>query len=208
VLQHTGEDDVSLRIGHGPLLLGSPSSRGGAGVRTATDYTHARQRCETFLPNARICGAGMPHPHTSIQVEARDDTGSGQRHRLDEPRASARRGPGFAAEWRGATLLPVEVASGVPAMPSGDVEALLGALARARNALDSTGANLAVGLEGTVAEAPPDAPPEAAALYLTAGCLGGREGRTGVGAGFRLALPEALTLAVRSGAGTADRRAG
>ncbi len=97
----------------------------------------------------------------------------------------------------------------MPAMPSGDVEALLGALARARNALDSTGANLAVGLEGTVAEAPPDAPPEAAALYLTCwAALVDGEGRTGVGAGFRLALPEALTLAVRSGAGTADRRAG
>ncbi len=50
--------------------------------------------------------------------------------------------------YPGAEIVPVEVSSGVSSNPRGDEEAIAGAKNRAREARESAGADLGVGLEG------------------------------------------------------------
>ncbi|MBI3976369.1 MAG: DUF84 family protein [Armatimonadetes bacterium] len=87
--------------------------------------------------------------------------------------------------------LPVE--SGVPDLPGSPAEAVQGAVSRARRALQQTRADLGVGIEDGVEDTP----------FGT--FLGGwvavvdQKGRTGLGGGLRIALPEEVAPLVRAG---------
>jgi len=101
------------------------------------------------------------------------------------------------AEW-----ICVDVPSNISAQPWGDVETRTGALNRARAALEQTGADLAVGLEGGVQDSE-------FGLLTTAWCvLVDRHGRIGVGGNSCALLPGSVAADVRQGAelGTAMDR--
>lgn len=92
-----------------------------------------------------------------------------------------------------AEFICLDVASGVPAQPWGDVEARTGALNRARGALNAAHADLGVGLEGGVQDSE-------FGLLTTAWCvLVSREGQIGVGGNSCALLPKAVADRVRQG---------
>jgi inosine/xanthosine triphosphatase len=96
-------------------------------------------------------------------------------------------------QWPDAHLLPVEVPSGVSAMPMDDQECLAGARQRAAAALQALDADLGIGLEGGVH-------PTAEGLMLTGwAAVVDRQGRQGIGAGGRLPLPAAIARRVAAG---------
>jgi len=87
----------------------------------------------------------------------------------------------------------IDVPSGVAAQPWGDTETRAGARHRARMALEQTGAELAVGLEGGVQESE-------FGLLTTAWCVVlDCHGRIGIGGNSCALLPEAVAEAVRQG---------
>ena len=87
----------------------------------------------------------------------------------------------------------VAVASGVREQPFGDVETIQGATQRARAALEATGADLAVGLEGGVVD-------EGGMMRTCAwAAVVSRDGRTGVGGSLAVMLPESVAALVRDG---------
>ena len=87
----------------------------------------------------------------------------------------------------------VEVSSGVREQPFGDAETIRGATQRARAALEATGADLAVGLEGGVVE-------EGPAMRTCAwASVVGRDGRVGVGGSLAMTLPVQVAALVRAG---------
>jgi len=97
------------------------------------------------------------------------------------------------ALYPGATFLVVDAPSGVPAQPWGDAQTRAGALNRARAALQQTGADLAVGLEGGVQESE-------LGLLTSAWCvLLDAQGRLGVGGNSCTLLPPAVAEDVRAG---------
>jgi inosine/xanthosine triphosphatase len=87
----------------------------------------------------------------------------------------------------------LDAPSGVSAQPWGDVETRTGALNRARAALEQTGADLAIGLEGGVQESE-------FGLLTAAWCvLVDRQGRIGVGGNSCALLPPAVVDQLRQG---------
>ncbi len=104
-----------------------------------------------------------------------------------------------AAGWAdavGCEVLPVDVPSGVSAMPMSEPEGVLGARQRAQSALAATGADLALGLEGGAVVVDPDVP-----LVLLRNWAAACDGqRTWVGSGPGIMLPAALARALLDGA--------
>ncbi|NLF75868.1 MAG: inosine/xanthosine triphosphatase [Chloroflexi bacterium] len=93
----------------------------------------------------------------------------------------------------GAEFVAIEVPSGVSSQPWGNAETRRGAFNRARAALDATGADLAVGLEGGVQETE-------FGLMTCAWCaLVDRAGRVGIGGNSCILLPPLVADHVRSG---------
>lgn len=89
----------------------------------------------------------------------------------------------------------IAVQSGVPDQPWGDDETIRGARARAIGALAlDTSAELAVGIEGGVVEAPGRALRTCAWSVVV-----DRDGREGVGGSLSMALPTAVAELVRGG---------
>lgn len=91
-------------------------------------------------------------------------------------------------------LVSIEVASGVPAQPMGDEETQRGARNRALAALQGTGAELAVGLEGGVVSMP-DGRMRSCAWAVVVD----REGGEGMGGSLSMPLPDAVTTRIRAG---------
>ncbi len=95
--------------------------------------------------------------------------------------------------YPGAEFVAVDVPSGVASQPWGDPATRQGAVNRARAALDATGADLAVGLEGGVQETE-------FGLMTCAWCaVVDRAGRVGVGGNSCMLLPPAVADHVRRG---------
>src|SRR5688572_29623092 len=85
------------------------------------------------------------------------------------------------------------VASGVSEQPIGDAETIRGETQRARAALEASGADLAVGLEGGVVE-------EDGFMRTCAwASVVGRDGRVGVGGSLAMTLPHGVATLVRDG---------
>lgn len=85
------------------------------------------------------------------------------------------------------------VASGVADQPIGDAETIRGATQRARAALDASGADIAIGLEGGVVE-------EAGFMRTCAWAAAvSRDGRVGVGGSLAMILPDRVASLVRDG---------
>ena len=91
-------------------------------------------------------------------------------------------------------LVSIEVASGVPDQPLGDEETQRGARNRALLALELTGAELAVGLEGGVVELP-DGRMRSCAWAVVVD----RDGREGMGGSLSMPLPDAVSARIRAG---------
>ena len=85
------------------------------------------------------------------------------------------------------------MASGVPDQPWGDDETIAGARARARAALDLSGAELAVGLEGGVVRTTHGVRTCAWAVAVD------RDGREGVGGSLVMPLPPAVARLLEDG---------
>lgn len=96
--------------------------------------------------------------------------------------------------WPRAEIIPVRVASGVPAMPMSDADCLAGARNRARAARAVARATLGLGLEGGVNQEP------AGLMLLGWVAAVDGQGREGVGGGARLPLPAAIAQRVLGGA--------
>ena len=98
----------------------------------------------------------------------------------------------------GCDLEAVDVASGVPDQPVGDHATRQGARNRARAALETTGADVAFGLEGGVEHEPP-------VVWLVSWVAAvTRDGRSGDASGLRMRLPSAVAdrLAIGDEVGT------
>lgn len=90
-------------------------------------------------------------------------------------------------------LIPVSVPSGVSNQPFSDEETLQGAVNRARNALEATDADIAIGLEGGVLET-------GRGLFLCNwGALVARTGETLYAGGARIQLPDEFLHPLLSG---------
>jgi inosine/xanthosine triphosphatase len=96
--------------------------------------------------------------------------------------------------WPAASLIPVDVQSGISSMPMSDAETLLGAENRAHNALQQTTADLGIGLEGGVNRGP-------AEMMMLLGwvVILDRAGRKGIGGTSRLPLPVAIAKRILDG---------
>ena len=93
-----------------------------------------------------------------------------------------------------ASAEPVDVASGVPEQPRGRDQTITGARNRAAAALEATGAELGVGIEGGVAHVEAT---EGLFLIMWAAVTDGD--RWGVGGGPSLRLPEPVAARVEAG---------
>jgi inosine/xanthosine triphosphatase len=95
--------------------------------------------------------------------------------------------------WPEATIIAVEVKTGVRAMPMSDGECQAGARNRARAARQLATADLGIGIEGGVHE-------ENGVLMLTAWTvIVNGDGQEGLGGSGRLPLPSAIAARVRAG---------
>lgn len=99
----------------------------------------------------------------------------------------------FERVWPGVVIQAVDVASGVRAQPLSDDEAILGATNRAHNALNCVQAQLAVGLEGSIADSNHGMFGTGWAVVLD------REERLGIGGSGRFLLPQQIADALRRG---------
>jgi inosine/xanthosine triphosphatase len=88
----------------------------------------------------------------------------------------------------------VAVPSGVPDQPWGDDETIRGALARARAARESLGADLGIGFEGGVVELP-----DGSLRTCAWAAVAGAEGREGVGGSLAMPLPTGVATLLRQG---------
>ncbi len=88
----------------------------------------------------------------------------------------------------------VEVESGVPDQPMGDAETQRGARNRALAALQLTGAELAVGLEGGVVEVA-----EGRMRSCAWAVVVDRAGREGLGGSLSMPLPDSVAARIRAG---------
>jgi inosine/xanthosine triphosphatase len=92
-----------------------------------------------------------------------------------------------------ASVVSLEVPSGVGAQPWGERETRRGAIERARGAIAATSADLAIGLEGGVID-------DGAGIELVSWVAAvDREGRVGVASGLRFMLPAAAAERLRAG---------
>lgn len=97
---------------------------------------------------------------------------------------------GYFAE---AEVAPQVVSSGVPDQPFGDEETIAGARERARRAREAVDADLGVGLEGGVVDAP-------SGMRTCAWCVVvHRDGREGVGGSLVMPLPDGVAQLIRAG---------
>jgi inosine/xanthosine triphosphatase len=87
----------------------------------------------------------------------------------------------------------MSVASGVDDQPFGDADTIRGATQRARAALDASGADMAIGIEGGVVEEQGFMRTCAWAAVVT------RDGRVGVGGSLAMMLPDRVATLVRAG---------
>jgi inosine/xanthosine triphosphatase len=100
------------------------------------------------------------------------------------------------ADAAGCEVVPVDVPSGVSAMPMSETEGVRGARLRAQAALAATGADLALGLEGGAVVVDRAMP-----LVLLRNWAAASDGhRTWVGSGPGIMLPEALARSLLDGA--------
>lgn len=99
----------------------------------------------------------------------------------------------FTQLYPGCEVIGVEVPSGVADQPVGEAETIAGATNRARAALEASGADYGVGLEGGVAF-------EGDACWMIGCCaVVDRDGRVGTGKGHSFLLPPAVAEGVRAG---------
>lgn len=98
-----------------------------------------------------------------------------------------------------ARVYGVEVASGVPAQPWGDAQTIAGARARAIAALEATGADLAVGIEGGVVQLDDGLVRTCAWAVVRAS-----DGREGVGGSLALPLPSRVAARLHAGQELSD----
>ena len=134
----------------------------------------------------------MPHdaPHLSAALRSLRlvAVGSTNRVKVDAVRAVL----GEIAP--GARIEGVAVPSGVADQPFGDDEAIRGARARARAALEALDADLGVGIEGGVVES------DDGSLRTCAwAAVIGTDGRAGVGGSLAMPLPQAVADDIRGG---------
>ncbi len=97
-----------------------------------------------------------------------------------------------------AEFTAVGVDSGVRPSPVSADETIRGALARARRALEETGADLGIGIEDGIEETP-----HGTFLGSWAAVVD-RNGRTGLGGGMRIALPPEIAEPARAGRDLGD----
>ncbi len=95
--------------------------------------------------------------------------------------------------WPAAQIIPVAVASGVPAMPLSDAQTLQGAVTRARAALAAADADLGCGLEGGIDRLP------VGVFACGWAAVVDRQGRLGLGGSGRLPLPAPLVRLIEEG---------
>lgn len=99
----------------------------------------------------------------------------------------------FVRHWRGATVIPVDVPTGVSEMPMSDQECLDGARNRAVAAREKTDADFGVGLEGGVNQ-------EASGLMLLGWVvIVSRDGTQSVACTAKIPLPESLAARIVAG---------
>jgi inosine/xanthosine triphosphatase len=95
--------------------------------------------------------------------------------------------------WPGSEIISVKVPSDVSEQPMSDEEAIEGARNRARLALEKTGADLGIGLEGCGVETE-------YGMFLTGWVVAvDKKGRMGIGCGGRMLLPSKVASEVRKG---------
>lgn len=94
----------------------------------------------------------------------------------------------------GADVTGHAIPSGVPDQPWGDEETIRGALARARGACATDGAELGVGIEGGVV-----AMNDGSVRTCAWAAVVTRDGREGVGGSLAMQLPERIATLVRGG---------
>jgi inosine/xanthosine triphosphatase len=95
--------------------------------------------------------------------------------------------------WPEAEVIPVAVASGVSEQPMSDEETIQGAINRARAARAAVDAEIGMGVEGGVEET-------AFGMFVGGwAAVVHRDGRTGIGAGGRLQLPDQVARQIRNG---------
>ena len=95
--------------------------------------------------------------------------------------------------WPESQILSVIVSPGVSPMPMSDEECLLGARNRAKAALEASGADMGIGLEGGVNPGP------VGLMLLGWVAVLERNGRQGVGSTARIPLPEHMAEGIRAG---------
>lgn len=100
----------------------------------------------------------------------------------------------FAELFSELELTGIEVPSGVSNQPTGEAETMRGAMNRARLALEATGADWGVGLEGGVTFL------EDGTCWMIQHCaIVHRDGRTGIGKGSQFLLPPVMARGLRAG---------
>jgi inosine/xanthosine triphosphatase len=90
-------------------------------------------------------------------------------------------------------LISVSVPSGVADQPFSDEETMRGAMNRAKNALQKTGADVAIGLEGGVVET------EHGLFLCNWGALAAQSGVTLLAGGARIKLPDEFLMPLKQG---------
>ena len=95
--------------------------------------------------------------------------------------------------WGDTTVIAVKCRSGVSDQPTSDDEAIQGALTRAQQCLEKTGADYGIGLEGCTLDTKYGMFVSGWVVVVT------KEGKAGIGGGGRLLLPERIASEVRKG---------
>ncbi|ATA61032.1 NTPase [Geobacillus stearothermophilus] len=108
----------------------------------------------------------------------------------NEAKVAAVRAVFAAPSWR---LVPLDVPSGVSVQPLSDEETRLGAMNRAKRALDAAGAEIGIGLEGGVMRI------DGQWWLCNWGALADRSGLVLTAAGARLALPPEIGAGLEAG---------
>ena len=95
--------------------------------------------------------------------------------------------------WKDVEIVALDVPSGISHQPSSDDEAIQGALNRAKQSLDRTGADLGIGIEGCVVRTN-----YGTFLSGWAAAISNR-GEIGIGSGARLLLPRRIASEIATG---------
>jgi inosine/xanthosine triphosphatase len=100
--------------------------------------------------------------------------------------------------WAGASLVPLEVKSGVPAQPRGDKQTRRGAINRARKARLAANADWGVGLEAGIIEN------EFGTMTCAWVAIVDRAGRIGIGGSTNILLPQQVAAQLKKGVELGD----